>query len=35
VLKHPIRYDTLSLQAPLPDAWSAVTATLPAGVLAG
>lgn len=34
-LKHPIRYDTLSLQAPLPDAWSAVTATLPAGVLAG
>ena len=33
-LKHPIRYDTLVLQAPLPEAWSALTATLPAEVLA-
>ena len=28
-LKHPIRYDTLVLQAPLPEAWSEICASLP------
>ena len=31
-LKHPIRYDTLVLQAPLPEAWSEVRSSFPEGL---
>jgi 23S rRNA pseudouridine1911/1915/1917 synthase len=31
-LKHPIRYDTLVLEAPLPEAWSEVHSSLPEGL---